>query len=38
MTPEEFASYLWNTTWEHMLSAFVIGIGLGLLVKILNRS
>jgi len=38
MTPEEFAAYLNMGIFHHMLAAFVIGIGLGLMVKMLNRS
>lgn len=38
MTPEEFAHYLHQAVWMDMLSAFVVGLGFGLLVKMLNRS
>ena len=38
MTPEEFAAYLHMATFHKVAVAFVVGMGLGLLMKILNRS
>lgn len=38
MTPEEFAAYLDAAVIGHMLQAYVYGLGLGLLIKVLNRS
>jgi len=36
--PEEFAAYLHAVSFHSMLTAFIVGIGFGLLVKMLNRS
>lgn len=36
--PEEFAAQLHADMFAAMLQAFVYGVGLGLLVKIINRS
>lgn len=36
--PETFAAYLHSSIFAAMLQAFAYGVGLGLLVKMVNRS
>lgn len=36
--PVELAEQVYYVTWQQVLSGFVYGVGLGLLVKALNRS